>query len=89
MENLPWKIITYKGLLQFAELMLFDINELPSFHITNFVRNDCILVSAYIFWGFNYENVKNTYKEKIQSKDAIYHGSATTFGKSAKIEVGS
>lgn len=57
MENLPWKLITMKGCLKVAEAAVFDVNEYPSFNITNFVRDDCIMVSAYVFWMFSVESV--------------------------------
>lgn len=64
MDNLPWRIINLKGCLKVFEMVMFDINEWPSIHITNFVRDDCIMISAYVFWAFSVESKR--YNQKMR-----------------------
>lgn len=64
MDNLPWKLLIAKGGLKIGELVFFDINELPSFKIINFVRDDFVLVAAIIFKGFSAE--RRNYGRKLE-----------------------
>ena len=57
MERLPWPLLTLKGVVNLCELLLFDVNELPSFNMTSYARDDFIMVSAYVFYMFNVEGV--------------------------------
>lgn len=64
MKILPWRLLIVKGVINFAELLLFDINELPSFAMTSYVRDDFVLLSAFVFYGFNIESHKYEAKMK-------------------------
>jgi hypothetical protein len=64
MDNLPWRMIRIKGVVKLIELILFDMNEWPSIHITNYVRDDCVCICAYIFYMFSVENKR--YNEKMR-----------------------
>ncbi len=57
MDNLPWGLLWSKGLLQFVELILFDVYEFPSIRIVNYVRDDFVLVVALCFKLLSTEHV--------------------------------
>lgn len=65
MENLPWRLLKVKGIVSLMELILFDMNEYPSFTMTSYVRDDFIMVSAYIFYMFNLEGVPTDHPETL------------------------
>jgi hypothetical protein len=76
MEHLPWRLLTVKGLVNLAELFLYDINELPSFAMTNYARDDFLMISAYVFYMFNIEGVVLFYLETLRRQDEIHPGQA-------------
>lgn len=61
MLNLPWKLIITKGLIKAAELIFLDVLQYPSLKVVNFVRDDVIMVFAFIFYGLSLENVRVNY----------------------------
>lgn len=76
MESLPWRLLTIKGVVNLAELLLYDINELPSFAMTNYARDDFLMISAYVFYMFNVEAVATLYLETLRRQDEIHYRQA-------------